>query len=156
MSCYKFAPGTFPNTFVFPTDRGWWYSVFFPSQSGTFVTHPMLENGGLFFEIVFERSPLDKPIRGRDSLVEVTILTIIRQQLQGQGVLPIYYFVCDMEDKKEAARAKLFALWYETCDLEGWEMVNYELQMPDGSRPFYAGLFVHTDHPNSAQIPDAF
>ena len=33
---YKFAPGVEPNTFVFPTDSGWLYSVAFINNSYLF------------------------------------------------------------------------------------------------------------------------
>jgi len=61
-----------------------------------------------------------------------------------------------MTDKQEAARARLFNRWYESCELIGWDLVNFELQTPDKNDKYYAGLFVHTEHPNSNTIPDAF
>ena len=152
---YKFAPGATPNSYVFPTDKGWFYTVSFPNQSATFDTYPILQNSGLSFEIVFERSLLDKGEKGADPLVRETITTIISQHLQGQGVLPIYYFLCDMQDGKETGRARLFYNWFESAGLEGWELQPYDLEMPDGDLA-YAGLLTHVDHPNSAQIPDAF
>jgi len=60
-----------------------------------------------------------------------------------------------MQDGREAGRAKLFIDWYESTDLEGWELHTYDLQMPEGDLA-YAGLITHADHPNCAEIPDAF
>ena len=156
MCSYKFAPGPNANTFIFPTDRGWLYSVGFSNRSDVFRGNQLLENNGLFFEIIFERSQLDKPEKGRDPLVRLTILTIITRQFQAQGILPIYYFICDMQKRQEAARAKLFSEWYQTSDLDGWELVNFQMQMPEEGETYYAGLFTHTEHPNFEVIPDAF
>ena len=157
MSSYKFAPGIDSNSFVFPTDQGWLYSVSFPNRTSFFQGNDILENGGLSFEIIFERSALDQPVKGIDSLVQPTILSIIGKQFDGQGVLPIYFFLCDMQDRQEAARAKLFNRWYETCELEDWELFNFVMESPnEGDYTFYAGLFIHPEHPNFPVVPDAF
>jgi hypothetical protein len=56
MSCYKIAPGIEVNTFVFPTDQGWLYSVAFVNNPTFFKGYKVLENNGLVFEIIFDRA----------------------------------------------------------------------------------------------------
>lgn len=51
MSFYKFAPGISPNTFIFPTDLGWFYIVSFLNNAHTFKGNKILENKGLSYEI---------------------------------------------------------------------------------------------------------
>jgi hypothetical protein len=157
MSCYKFAPGIDPHTFIFPTDYGWLYSVSFPGKSTLFDGNEILQNEGLSFEILFDRSPLDEVTKGKDPFVQATIQTILNNQFELQGVLPIYFFWCDMKDRQEGARAKLFNQWFQSCESPGWELFNFELKNPDEEGyTYYAGLFVHSDHPNIALLPDAF
>jgi hypothetical protein len=99
MCFYHFAPAPDPNTFIFPTDRGWLYTVELLNRSETFKGNDILENNGLFFEMIFGRSPLDKPERGEDRLVQPTILEIITNQFDANGILPFYYFVCDTQNR---------------------------------------------------------
>jgi hypothetical protein len=62
-----------------------------------------------------------------------------------------------MKDRKEAGRAKLFTKWFEAGGAPGWDLINYELQDPNEEGLIYfAGLIVHSDHPNYSSIPDAF
>jgi hypothetical protein len=155
--CYKFAPGVYPNTFIFPTDNGWLYSVAFINNLSLFKGNAILENNKLSFEIVFNRSELDKAEKGKDALVASTISTILCQQFDLLGELPIYFFLCDMADKRGFARSQLFNQWYESSDLTDWELVNYELQDPsDDTVCYYAGLFINTQHPHYKLIPDSF
>jgi len=51
----------------------------------------------------------------------------------------------------------LFNQWYESCNLPDWELVNYELLDPtDETITYYAGLFIHAQHPHYKLVPDAF
>jgi hypothetical protein len=158
MSCYKFAPGVDPNTFVFPTDKGWFYIVTFINNSPTFKGNRILENQALSYEISFYRTQLDHAIpKGKDDLVQLTIQTILTRQFELQGELAVYYFICAINDRKEAARAKLFTQWYQSTELPGWELFNFELHDPEEEGLiYYTGLFTHIDHPNFELIPDAF
>ncbi len=121
MPCYKFAPGVYPNTFIFPTDNGWLYSVAFLNNLSLFKGNEILENNKLSFEIVFNRSELDKAEKRKDPLVASTISTILCKQFDLLGELPIYFFLCDMADKRGFARSQLFNQWYESCDVPYWE-----------------------------------
>jgi hypothetical protein len=156
MSVYKFATGGDPNAFVFPTDRGWLYSVVFLNRGEVFKGSELLENNGLCFEMIFGRSPLDNAERGADPLVRPTILQILINQFNSQGVLPLYFFVCDNQNRQEAARAKLFTQWYEGNAQNDWELMNFQLQLPDETDTYYVGLFANVEHPNFASIGDAF
>jgi hypothetical protein len=158
MSSYKFAPGISPNTFVFPTDLGWFYIVSFVNNTHTFKGNNILENKGLSYEISFDREKLEeRPQKGKDSFVQPTIQIILARQLELQGELVLYYFICDNRDKKEAARAKLFTQWYLSIDLPGWELFNFELLDPEDEQQIYfIGLFAHSEHPDFESIPGAF
>jgi hypothetical protein len=146
-----------PNTFVFPTDSGWLYSISFINNSPLFVPNAILSNNGLSFEIIFGRSMLDKGAREKDEFISKTIIAILCKQFEASGEIPIYFFLCDMTDKRAAARSALFNKWYESCALPNWELINYELQESnDPSITYYAGLFIHSHHPNYKLIPDAF
>jgi Family of unknown function (DUF6169) len=153
---YKFAPVD-PLTFVFPTDRGWLYIVSFTNRSPNFGGNAILENSHLSFEIAFDRSELDKPKKGSDPLVSITIRTILQKQLESMGELPIYYFVCEMNDRKEAGRARLFTEWFESDGIAGWDLFNLEMLDPqEQGLSYYVGLLIHEGHPNYTSIPDAF
>jgi hypothetical protein len=157
MSCYKFAPGVDSGTFVFPTDHGWFYIVSFITTSSTFKGNKILENQSLSYEISFNRTQLDHLTNGKDHCVQSTIQTILTRQFELQGELAIYFFICDIRDRKEAARAKLFTQWYQSTELPGWELFNFELHDPEEQGQIYfAGLFAHDNHPNFELIPDAF
>jgi hypothetical protein len=146
-----------PNTFVFPTDSGWLYSVAFVSNSHLFRGNTLLMNNNLTFEIVFGRSPLDKAAGHKDDLIAITLVDIVLKQFEVFGELPLYFFICDMTDRREAIRAKLFNRWYQNSDAPGWELINYEMQdARDRSITYYAGMFNHLQHPNYELIPDAF
>lgn len=89
--------------------------------------------------------------------MQPTILQILRNQFELQGMLPIYFFVCDMNDKRQGGRAELFNRWFESGETNNWELFNFELQDPqEHGLVYYTGLFVHREHPNFASIPDAF
>jgi len=139
-------------------DSGWFYTVSFINNSFLFDKHPILENNRFSFEIVFERTKLEGKIsKGIDKDIQLTIQTIIRKQFELQGELPIYFFLCDMSDKKQTGRSLLFSQWYMNCDIQDWELINYELQDPeDMTFIYYAGLFIHRLHPNYEIIPDLF
>jgi hypothetical protein len=157
MSCYKIASGINPNSFVFPTDKGWFYTVSFISKFGSFKGYEILQNNGLSFEIIFERSPLVDPTNEKDPLVERTVQTILANQFQAQDKLAIYFFWCDMHDRHEAARARLFYKWHRLCSLSGWDLINFELTDLDAEeRTYFGGLFVHCDHPHYLEIEEAF
>jgi Family of unknown function (DUF6169) len=154
---YKYAPGTEPNTFIFPTDTGWLYSVAFINNSALFAPNELLVNKKFSFEIIFGRSKLDKGIKGKDEFIAATIKTILYRQFEALGEIPIYFFLCDMTDKRAAARSVLFNKGYESYDLPAWELINYELQDPDDNTvTYHVGLFIHSQHPNYKLIPDAF
>lgn len=157
MSIYKFAPGIEPLTFIFPTDNGWLYSVSFKADLRLFQGHALLENDHLTFEIDFDRSPLENASDQMDDGVGATILQIIANQFQSTGILPIYFFLCDTTDSKEAARARLFTRWYESSNIENWTLFNYELQASEENvSSYFVGLFIHTQHPHYQEIPNAF
>jgi hypothetical protein len=90
VDCYKFAPtpGVDYASFVFPTDYGWLYIVSFTHRPALLKGSPVLENSDLSFEITFDRSPPDKPKKGMDSIVHLTIQTIIQRQFESNGELP--------------------------------------------------------------------
>lgn len=160
MSCYKIASGNRPDSFVFPTDQGWFYTVSFINKIEVFKGYEILENKGLSFEIIFVRDPLVDPTNERDPLVEKTIQVILANQLQKHGNLAIYFFWCDMHDHQEAARARLFYKWYQRCSssFPGWDLINFELSDSDNEEgnAYFAGLFVHQDHPHYQKIEEAF
>jgi hypothetical protein len=160
MPVYKFAPGNLPDSFIFPTDKGWFYSVSFLNKSDLFAGNHLLLNDGLSFEIMFDRSPLDhNPEKGADESVKETILAIISSHLRAKGVLPIYFFLCDMTDRQEAVRARLFTNWYETSGVPEWELYNFELTSvgdADDAISYYAGMLMHDEHPKHEALPDAF
>jgi hypothetical protein len=87
---YKFAPGVEPNTFVFPTDSGWLYSVAFINNSYLFRGNTLLVNNNLTFEIVFGRSPLDKVAGRKDNLIALTLVAIVLKQFEVFGELSHY------------------------------------------------------------------
>ncbi len=120
MPFYKFAPGLEPDTFIFPTDTGWLYSVAFINNSYVFKGNVLLENNNLSFEIIFGRSKLDKAAKGRDDFVSETIITIICKQFDALGYVRIYFFMCDMTDKRAAARSVSFNRWYESSSFPDW------------------------------------
>jgi hypothetical protein len=154
---YKYAPGIDPLSFVFPTDRGWLYIVTFTNRSANFEGIDLLENNQLSFEIDFSRSELDHPLKGNDPLVALTLGIIIQSQLEAMGELPIYYFVCEINDQKQAGRAHLFTKWFESGGPAGWDLVNFEMEdSQENGLLYYAGLLVHVEHPNCALIPDVF
>lgn len=87
MQFYKYAPGAEPNTFIFPTDSGWLYSVSFINNSALFAQNELLVNNKLSFEIIFGRSKLDKGIKGKDEFIAATIRTILYRQFEALGKL---------------------------------------------------------------------
>ena len=157
MSCYKIASGNDPNSFVFPTDQGWFYTVSFSSKTTLFKGYEILENNGLSFEIIFVRSPLADPTNDRDPLVGKTIQTILANQFQQQDKQAIYFFWCDMHDRQEAARARLFNKWHRLYNLPGWDLINFEMSdLDDEEHAYFAGLFIHLNHPNYVKMEQAF
>ncbi|MHA4811068.1 DUF6169 family protein [Flavitalea flava] len=100
---------------------------------------------------------LDNGAKGKDEFIALTIIAILCKQVESQGEIPIYFFLCDMTDKRAAARSILFNQWYESSNIVKWELINYELQDPyENTVTYYAGLFLHSEHPNYRLIPDAF
>ncbi|MRG46882.1 hypothetical protein GFS24_17305 [Chitinophaga sp. SYP-B3965] len=166
MPIYPYAPGPInepSENFVFPTDLGCLYIIEFYNGSSRFDQDDLiLLNSGLTYEISIKKSYLEAPPENGqqkyDSLVKPTIQHIIDNFITTKGILPIYFFICDSEDEKEAARHKLFTeKWYNESQLENWVMFSYEITGEDiGIQPYYLGLLIHTDNPNFEVYPTAF
>ena len=156
MPNYEFAPGNEKNSYIFVTKPGWLYTVSFKESAGYFTGNKILHNSSLVFEMSFFRSPNNTtiPPEKNDSLVRETILTILLNHLEGQGHLPLYFFICYSADEKEAARSNLFMQWYESTDPLDWLFYSYDLQ--DSNSTIYFGLFVNLNHPYASVIPGEF
>ncbi|GEP98710.1 hypothetical protein CCY01nite_49700 [Chitinophaga cymbidii] len=122
----------------------------------------MLLNSGLIYEINITRTYLDQPPQKKerkfDSFVEPTLKEILNNFIRSNGTLPVYFYVCENSDEKEAARRKLFAnRWYAQSSLNDWHLYNYELRESDTDRdPWFLGLLIHENHPYTTQFPLAF
>ncbi len=157
MACYKFAEGSVANSYVFPTDFGWLYSVLFTNESNEFVSNHLLFNNGLVFDFQFARTALDEnPNKRNDKSVAETISQIFLKHAAENGIFSIYFFTC-LPDGKDAARSKVFNDWYNEFDDENWQLINYQLIDPDDdNRIYYAGLIMHSNHPYFEEVLLAF
>ncbi len=149
MDAYKFAPGIVAGSYIFPTDLGWLYTVSFINKSNLFIEGSLLYNSQLSFEFQFERSPIDEHTKkGFDKCVANTLSKVFLLHASSHGYLPIYIFICDITDGKEAARARLFSTWYESIETADWQLINYELTDPDdNNRVYYTGIVLNENHP---------
>jgi len=156
VSIYEFAPGAENNSYVFPTNKGWLYTIVFRNSSDYFNSNETLFNSSLVFEIIFTRSIHNTCIlnKGFDPMVKDTIHCILQHHLVGNGHLPFYIFICYSADKKEASKMNLFIKWYSTFDSEDWVLHSYELI--DGTDSIHYGLIVNNKHPDATIIPTEF
>ena len=156
MSAYEFGPGKENNSYVFPTDFGWVYTVNFIDSADYFRGNEILFNNSLVSEIIFTRSILNTNTlrKGIDTSVKDTIYSILHHHLEGQGHLTFYIFICYSADKKEAFRMDLFIKWYAAFDTADWQLYSYELM--DSNESIHYGLVVNLNHPFANQIPDEF
>jgi hypothetical protein len=157
MAAYLFAPGSEENSYLFSTKNKLVYTIVFKNSSGYFTGNEILYNSNLVYEIVLSHSSLGaKQKKEHDTAVSITIHKILSDHLSVKGELPLYFFVCSMDDRKEAARASLFIKWYDSVNDPDWQLYNYELFDEANNETIYCGLLVNNNHPNFAQVSTEF
>jgi hypothetical protein len=160
---YAAGPSAPPSySFVFPTDLGCFYAVEFFNKATRFSGNEILFNEGLMYEIIVTRSYLDPPPQRKerkfDSLVKPTLIKILDDFIRAGGISPVYFYVCENLDEKEAARRKLFAeIWYMQSSLDEWHLYNHELKESEADpAPWFLGLLIHENHMHNIELPRAF
>lgn len=134
------------------------------SQSGTFLFSTVSGNdyaisfnedmeiaGCLSYQFVIRR--LNNHISGHDPKIQITIMAIIDEFFrQNQDIL---LYTCDTEDRKEAARNRLFIRWFKEAESSS----NFVLKTADTvveGQGFYFAIIVPKSHPNLAAICSEF
>lgn len=131
------------NVFLFTTKQNVEYSVGFVRD------YSFMEEGVYQFFI----TNIDHKHTNADSDVFKTILVVIEEFFaQGQ---PVMLYICDTMDDRQAARDRLFQLWFHTyLSNASYTMYNEQLLL-DNVR-YFASIILRKDHPLHNQVISSF
>ncbi len=153
MSRYEFreAPGE-ENTFLFETHWGLSYEIKFKHTPYLFENSPEYTNDVYELSIILaEPRPAKAP---PDAAIARTVFAIGQAFIDRLGH-PIFLFICDTRDGKQAVRARTFTRWFT-------EIGNPYLLKIDGSFPDpqagtnYVSFIIQLDHPYFREATAAF
>lgn len=153
MKVYEFrAAAGKENTFLFETNFGLLYEIRFKHTPYLFENAPPYADDVYELSIILADGPTDKT--PSDAAIARTVFAIGQAFVEQLGH-PIFLFICDTRDGKQAVRARTFSRWFA-------EINNPHLLKIDGSFPDeqvgmnYVSLIIQLDHPYFREATAAF
>ena len=110
----------------------------------------VVDKDGYYLYVVDQDTPQRK-----DPLVAQTIIAIIEDFFNHVSRSAVLY-ICDVNDKKQALRARLFSGWFNTADDNSKYTLNTYQNQDDKGVVYYYGLILRRDNPEHDEIVQIF
>lgn len=96
----------------------------------------------------------DKP-QSKDPLIAQTIIAIIEDFFNHVSESAVLY-ICDVNDQKQAYRARLFSSWFSSAEASQRYTLNTYHNQDDKGVDYYYGLILRRDNPDHDEIVQIF
>ena len=110
----------------------------------------VVDKDGYYLYVVDQDAPQKK-----DPLIGKTIIAIIEDFFNHVSQSAVLY-ICDVNDKKQALRARLFSGWFNTADGNTKYTLNTYQNQDDKGVEYYYGLILRKDNPEHDEIVRIF
>ena len=110
----------------------------------------VVDKDGYYLYIVDQDQPQSK-----DPLIAKTIIAIIEDFFNHVNKSAVLY-ICDVNDKKQAFRARLFSSWFSTSEANIKYTLNTYHSRDEKGVDYYYGLILREDNPEHDEIVQIF
>lgn len=143
---------TNPYNFVFKTNYELVYEIKFKHTPYIFVNEPDFAEDIYELSIILaEGSPIKTP---PDPAIAQTVLAICMAFIDQMGH-PIFLFICDSHDGRQAVRARTFTRWFQDSEVKG--IAKFDGQFPDENGiNIYISFMIPSNHPYYREAVVAF
>ena len=131
------------SIFVFTTKHGTTYTTGFVPDNSFF------ENGVFQFFLLTSSS---RNVRADKDVFE-TVRVIIEEFFAQKE--PVMLYICDTADKRQAPRARLFRIWFNTYILNDAYTMYNEVMTLDNVR-YFSSIILRKDHPKHNKVICSF
>jgi hypothetical protein len=141
-----------PNTFLFRTSLKLAYEIRFKHTPYLFENAPEFADDVYELSIILAEGPTDKT--PTDPAIAKTVFAIGQAFIEQVGH-PIFLFICDTRDGRQAVRARTFSRWF--ADLNNPHLFKLDGTFPDEQAGLnYITLIIQLEHPYYYEATAAF
>jgi Family of unknown function (DUF6169) len=154
MQLYDFQPVPDESgQFFFETRHGLFYLVKFGHTPYLLATAPACAEDVYELSVLLPEPPVVKV--PSDPAVARTVLAIC-ELFTAQIGHPIFLFICDSHDGRQAVRARTFARWFADISNPNWLKMDGTLPDDESKGLNYVSLIIQLDHPHFDKATVAF
>lgn len=141
-----------PASFIFKTSFGLLYEIKFQHTPYLFVDEPEFSNDIYELSVILaEGSQTKTP---PDPAIATTVLAICVAFIEQIGH-PIFLFICDSRDGRQAVRARTFDRWFK--EAKATRIAKFDGSFPDGQGvDLHISFILQIDHPYYREAVAAF
>jgi Family of unknown function (DUF6169) len=140
---YFFEPSEVsPDSFIFKTDYGLTYEIRFKHTPYLFFDRPEFTDDVYELSVILAKGSPDKT--PPDPAINQTVYAIC-QLFMEQISYPIFLFICDSSDGRQAVRARTFTRWFKEINPARIEKVDDDFSDEQGVRN-YISFIIQLDH----------